>query len=172
MSGYAGADPVVEGCLSGPVSSGTTETWVQYRSANPDFAAVATGLESDPGFMAATNTYSKITAIITYVGNNFQWNPNDPTRPSSGQDPIEWFCQRKSSDRPFEFSSLIVALARTEGISARYVTGYKWNDELAGIYGGTDTENGLTRYPYRIGNTYTWVEAFIPFPYHRTMAAI
>ncbi len=37
MSGYAGADPVVEGCLSGPVSSGTTETWVQYRSANPDF---------------------------------------------------------------------------------------------------------------------------------------
>ena len=38
------------------------------------------------------------------------------------------------------------------------------NDELAGIYGGTDSGNGLTRYPYRIGNTYTWVEAFIPFP--------
>ena len=37
--------------------------------------------------------------------------------PSSGQDPIEWFCQRKSSDRPFEFSSLIVALAVRKGLA-------------------------------------------------------
>ena len=125
MSGYAGADPVVEGCLSDPVSSVQQRLGFNIEVRIPISRRLPTGLESDPGFMAATNTYSKITAIITYVGNNFQWNPNDPTRPSSGQDPIEWFCQRKSSDRPFEFSSLNCRIRCTEGISARYVTGYK-----------------------------------------------
>ncbi|MHA1777256.1 MAG: transglutaminase domain-containing protein [Promethearchaeota archaeon] len=165
MTDYTALDTEVEGCLTGPFDGTNTITWTQYRATHPNFASVASQLESYIGFTSATTTYQKMQAITDFVGTNFVYNPLGDARPPEGEDPLEWFCQSGESQYPFEFSSLTVALARLKGISARYVTGYKYNDLLSeslGISSFYDSTDGMTYYPYLVGNIYTWVEAFIP----------
>ncbi|WP_457557555.1 transglutaminase domain-containing protein [Candidatus Harpocratesius sp.] len=165
MSDYTSTSTEVEGCLNGPYDGTQTISWSEYRSNHENFNTVATQLENYVAFYTATNTYAKMQAIVDFVGASFVYNPLGDARPPDGQDPIEWFCGSGESQYPFEFSSLIVALARLNGISARYVSGFKYNDLISTTLGITsfyDSNDGLTYYPYLVGNIYTWVEAFIP----------
>lgn len=165
MSDYTALDTEVEGCLVGPFDGVNTITWSQYRTTHPNFNTIATQLASYGPFSSATTTYEKMQAILDFVGANFVYNPLGDARPPDGEDPLEWFCQSKESKYPFEFSSLSVALARLNGISARYVSGFKYSDLIADSLGVStfyDSEDSLTYLPYLVGNIYTWVEAFIP----------
>jgi transglutaminase-like putative cysteine protease len=165
MSSYSGTDTAITACLKSPKDASSNVAWTTYRSSNPYFDAVATALASDADFVAATNTFTKMQAIINYVGENFVLNYESNNRPGSDEDPIEWFCENKETNFPFEFSSLITVLARLNDIPARYVSGYKWNDAIAALYGDAydDPDEGSKEtHPYRAANTYTWMEVFIP----------
>ena len=61
------------------------------------------------------------------------YNPFGTSRPESDpeEDPIEWLSETRETAYPFEITSLTVALARLEGLSVRYVSGYKWDDFIA-----------------------------------------
>ncbi|MHA1584505.1 MAG: transglutaminase domain-containing protein, partial [Promethearchaeota archaeon] len=167
MSDFTGNDAAVSACLSGPIQAGGSEMdWSAYATQNPNFNSVNQALQSDPSFTSATNTYEKMDAIVNYIGTNFVYNMMGQQRPPSGQDPIEWFCGSKESSFPFEFSALAVALGRLNDISCRYVSGYKNNDllRLQGLPNSfTDTDEGNQQgYIYYLGDTYTWMEVYIP----------
>ncbi|MHA1675344.1 MAG: transglutaminase domain-containing protein [Promethearchaeota archaeon] len=165
MGDYTALDQEVMGCMNGPYDGTNNVAWTTFRANNPNFNTVATELASYPAFTVATTTYAQMQAIINYIGENFVYNPLGDSRPPDGVEPIEWFSQSRESQYPFEFSSLSVALARLNGISSRYVTGYKSNEMLTASLGFEsfyDPVDELTYYPYLVGNIQTWVETFVP----------
>ncbi len=162
MAQYTGGNLGVTACLKGP--EGTTN-WDNYRTTHPFFAIAAAELEATSAFSNADNIYDKTQAVVDYVGANFVYNVQGNSRPGDGEDPIEWLSEVRESKYPFEITSLTVALARLEGLSVRYVSGYNWNDYIAAQFGGVlpdPTEGDLDSYIYRIANSYTWLEVFIP----------
>ncbi|MHA1718690.1 MAG: transglutaminase-like domain-containing protein, partial [Promethearchaeota archaeon] len=162
MAEYTGGDLGVLACMKGP---GGASDWDAYRSTHPYFNTAASELEATSAFINANNIYDKTQAVIDYVGANFVYNVQGNSRPGDGEDPIEWLSETRESKYPFEITSLTVALARLEGLSVRYVSGYKWDDYIAAQLGGSysdPTEGGLDAYTYRIANSYTWLEVFIP----------
>lgn len=165
MADFTASSTVVTGCLRGPYNGEYNVPWSAFRNDNFYFDQVMTELEAYGPFTSASNTYDKMQAIVNFVGENFVYNPLGDARPGSEDEPIEWFCENRESQYPFEFSSLIVALARSNGISSRYVSGYKYNEILSSTLGLSsffDPSDGLNYYPYLVGNIYTWVETFIP----------
>lgn len=164
MDDYSGSNSIVYACLEGPKAAdgGGYLTWLAYRESHPFFSAVLDEVAAYSQFQSATNAYTKTVAIINYVGENFEWNPYNNARPGSNEDPIEWFSEKRQSNRPFEFSALITAIGRFYGLSIRYVSGYKWSDDLATQFGGVYSKDGLEVHTYRIANAYTWVECFMP----------
>ncbi len=165
MADYTALDQEVSGCLNGPFDGTNNVAWTTFRANNPNFNTIASELASYPAFTVATTTYAQMQAIINYIGENFVYNPLGDSRPPDGVEPIEWFSQSRESQYPFEFSSLSVALARLNGISSRYVTGYKSNEMLTASLGFEsfyDPIDELLYYPYLVGNIQTWVETFVP----------
>ncbi|TFH30179.1 MAG: transglutaminase domain-containing protein, partial [Promethearchaeota archaeon] len=165
MADFTGNIQAVSACLNGPYDGANNIAWTTFRANNPYFSAVVTELASYPAFALATSTYSQMQAIVNYIGENFLYDPMGNARPETGEEPIEWFCQSRESQYPFEFTSLAVALARINGISSRYVSGYKSNallDSMLGIDSFYDSVDGLTYYPYLLGNIQTYVETFVP----------
>ncbi len=162
MAQYTGGNLGVSECLKGPQG---TINWDNYRSTNTYFGIAADELEATTAFINADNIYDKIQAVIDYVGANFVYDIQGDSRPAEGEDPIEWLSEVRESKYPFEITSLTVALARLEGLSVRYVSGYKWDDFIAMQAGSVftdDSEGGLTAYTYVMGNSMTWLEVFIP----------
>ncbi len=162
MAQYTGGNIGVLACLTGP--HGATD-WDNYRSNNYYFDIAADELEATSAFTSADNIYDKTQAVIDYVGANYVYNVQGDSRPGDGEDPLEWLSETRESKYPFEITSLTVALARLEGLSIRYVSGYKWDDFIASQFGGTyldSSEGNLEAFVYRIANTYTWLEVFIP----------
>nr|WP_147663088.1 transglutaminase domain-containing protein [Candidatus Prometheoarchaeum syntrophicum]QEE16209.1 Transglutaminase-like superfamily protein [Candidatus Prometheoarchaeum syntrophicum] len=163
MAEYTGANLGVTECMKGP--NGETG-WINYRNANPFFAAAVAELEATSAFISAgDDIYDKTQAIVDYVGANFVYNPLGTMRPPTDADPIEWLSEVRETAYPFEITSLTVALARLEGLSVRYVSGYKWDDYIASesntIY--ADPSEGYdTVYTYIMANMYTYIEVFIP----------
>ncbi len=150
---------------AGPRDGSTTLSWAQYRSNNPNFDAVVTAIESDPEYIGLNTAYEKIEFMLDYIGQNFALDPFSSARPGDNEDPIEWYAERGVTNYPFEVTGLTVATARALGIAARYTIGYRWNEALASEMGGSFNdpgEDGKLAYPFRIGNTYTWPEFFIP----------
>ncbi len=159
---YTGSDGVVSSCLLGPDGSGS---WDNYRSSHTNFDQVVTELETYEEYQNATTSYEIMEAILNYVGGNFTLNYNSQNTPDPGEDPLEHFCQYKESNKPYDFTSLIVALARISGIPARYSSGYKWNSEFESYLGAPysdPAESGDIAYSYKIGHGHSWTEAFIP----------
>ncbi|MBA7526256.1 hypothetical protein ES705_18417 [subsurface metagenome] len=162
MAQYTAGDLGVTECLKGPQAS---SDWINYKNANPFFAAAAAELEASSDFINANNIYDKTQAVVDYVGANFVYNPLGTSRPPTDADPIEWLSETRESAYPFEITSLTVALARLEGLSVRYVSGYKWDDYIASEVGSIfidSSEGDITAYTYVMGNMMTWIEVFIP----------
>jgi hypothetical protein len=161
MAEYTSGNIGITECMKGP--DGVTN-WDNYRSTHPFFDAAATELENSNAFFYATNLYDKAQAVIDYVGANFVYNVQGNSRPAEGEDPLEWLSEVRESKYPFEITSLTVALARLEGLSVRYVSGYKWDNFIAAQFGGSyyDAYENEDAYPYLIANSYTWLEVFIP----------
>ncbi len=163
MAQYTGGNLGVSECMKGPQGA---SSWVNYKNSHPYFAIAVSELKATTDFISAgDNVYKKTQAIVDYVGANFVFNPAGNSRPGDGEDPIEWLCETRVSKYPYEISSLTVALARLEGLSVRYVSGYKWDEDIASYFGGSyaDPDEGdLSAYPYRIANSMTWIEVFIP----------
>ena len=167
MGSYTASEPVVVASLLGPRSGSNNLAWLTYKNNNPHFSAVVDELATDGAFVAAPNTYQSMEAIVDYVASNFQLDYENGGRPDDGDDPVEWFCEEKSTKYPFEFTSLIVSLARYNGIAAQYLTGYRWNDAFTSSnpewkeYSDPE-EDGDTAYCFRLINTYTLANVFIP----------
>ncbi len=162
MSQYTGGNLGVTECLKGPHGA---SDWTNYKNANPFFATAVSELEATTDFINANNVYDKTQAVVDYVGANFVYDPLGSSRPPTDADPIEWLSETRETAYPFEITSLTVALARLEGLSVRYVSGYKWNDFIAMEYNTvfTDsTEGDDTAYTYIMANMYTFIEVFIP----------
>jgi len=162
MSQYTGGNLGVTECLKGPHGA---SDWTNYKDTNPFFATVVSELEATTEFIDADNVYDKTQAVVNYVGANFVYDPLGSSRPPTDADPIEWLSETRETAYPFEITSLTVALARLEGLSVRYVSGYKWNDFIAMEYGSVfddPTEGDDTAYTYLMANMYTYIEVFIP----------
>jgi hypothetical protein len=161
-------DPTVTACLYGPLTGegGTFLTWNEYSTTqSSNFATINGELQVYVDFTSATNTYDQMNAITQYIGENFALNVYGGSRPGDTDEPIDWFCGVKESQYSFEFSYLATALARANGIPARYVSGYKYNSDLADQLGwgySDPTEGGDISYAYRVGNMYSWMEVFVP----------
>ncbi|UYP48171.1 hypothetical protein NEF87_004456 [Candidatus Lokiarchaeum ossiferum] len=165
MSQYVGTSITVAACSTSPKQGETSITWTDYRNTHPNFDQVVSDLASYAEFTAASNIYEKMEAIVNFVGANFVYDPASGFRPDENEDPLEWFCEGKQSAMSFEFTYLTVSLARLNNIAAKYVSGYKYNPLFEFQYGGAysdPSEGGDVAYPYRVGNLYSWVEAFIP----------
>ncbi|MHA1519467.1 MAG: transglutaminase domain-containing protein [Promethearchaeota archaeon] len=165
MTDFTASNMEVSACLNGPFDGTSNIAWSTFRANNPNFNIAANELESYPAFTVATTTAAKMQAIVNYIGENFVYNPLGDARPGDGEEPIEWFSQSRESQYPFEFSSLAVALARLNGISSRYVSGYKYSEMVTAALGFEsfyDSDDDLTYYPYLVGNIHTWLETFIP----------
>ena len=165
MADYIGTDISVLACSTSPKQDGSSISWTEYRDDNPSFDQVVSDLASYAEFTTASTIYEQIDAIVNFVGGNFVYDPASGLRPDENEDPLEWFCEGKISAMAFEFTYLTVALARINGIAAKYVSGYKYNPIFEFQYGGSysdPSEDGEIAYPYRVGNLYSWIEAFIP----------
>ena len=163
MATYTGGNLGVTECMKGPQGA---LGWTNYKITHPFFAAAVNELEATTAFInAGDNVYDKTQAVVDYVGANFVYNPLGTSRPPTDADPIEWLSETRESAYPFEITSLTVALARLEGLSVRYVSGYKWDDYIASEGGSIFTdpsESGDTAYTYLMANMYTFIEVFIP----------
>ena len=67
--------------------------------------------------------YLKIVALRDYLSTEYEYNLNY-TRAPEGIDPVEWFLFHEKRGVCANFNSAFVLLARSIGLSARYVAGY------------------------------------------------
>ncbi len=154
--------------LNGPLDTdGSQLTWEDFLLDNPNFAIVNSELQTYADFQSATNTYQKMAAIVNYVDENFVLDAYSGLRPGDNEEPIEWFSGTRNSKYTFEFTALTVALARTNDIAARYVSGYKhegqFSEQLGSSWAVEDASHGgIDMYPYFLGNLNSWLEVFVP----------
>ncbi len=97
------------------------------------------------------SVYDKSVRIAMFLQQNYQYELDVPPYPS-GVDIVDHFLFEKKVGYCEQFASAMVVLCRTQGIYARYVTGY-----LPGRY------NPFTGYyEVKANDAHAWVEVYIP----------
>jgi hypothetical protein len=98
----------------------------------------------------ATNPYDKASRIETYLKTKYAYSL-DLTDPH-GKDPLSYFLFDRRAGHCEYFASAMTILARTQGIPARYVTGF-----LPGEYNDVGGD-----YIVRASDAHAWVEIYFP----------
>ncbi|HWZ53385.1 MAG TPA: DUF3488 and transglutaminase-like domain-containing protein [Candidatus Acidoferrales bacterium] len=98
----------------------------------------------------ATNPYDKAARIETYLKTKYGYSL-DLTDPH-GKDPLSYFLFDRRAGHCEYFASAMTILARTQGIPARYVTGF-----LPGEYNDVGGD-----YIIRASDAHAWVEVYFP----------
>jgi protein-glutamine gamma-glutamyltransferase len=98
----------------------------------------------------ATNPYDKASRIETYLKTKYAYSL-DLTDPH-GKDPLSYFLFDRRAGHCEYFASAMTILARTQGIPARYVTGF-----LPGEYNDVGGD-----YIVRASDAHAWVEVYFP----------
>ncbi|MTI46985.1 MAG: hypothetical protein FH761_04055 [Firmicutes bacterium] len=98
-----------------------------------------------------TNDYVKAVAIKTYLRNNFEYTLQPPETPYN-KDFVDYFLNDLKRGYCTYFASSMVVLARSAGIPARYVEGFKASNENV-------NEDG--QYLVYSSNAHAWAEVYI-----------
>ncbi|MFI2858637.1 transglutaminase family protein [Paenibacillus sp. JSM ZJ436] len=107
------------------------------------------------GFQLTKETddvYSQALNVQTYLKNNFPYTLNT-TIPAGGEDFVDDFLFQQKQGYCTHFATAMTVLLRTQGIPARYVTGFapgERDDQLSDTYRVTQQE------------AHAWVEVYVP----------
>ncbi|CAM3228345.1 transglutaminase family protein [Sporolactobacillus spathodeae] len=114
----------------------------EYTPITPDISQMASQFEASHTFASLAD---KLTALTAQIKNDFTYDPSATQVQTKIDEMIQLrrgVCQ--------DFAHLMIALCRTMGIPARYVSGYQYITDING--GNADFEQA----------SHAWVEAYIP----------
>lgn len=100
----------------------------------------------------AVNRYEKAKAIESYLEQNYTYSLQTSV-PPEGRDFTDYFLFDTKEGYCVHFATTMTVLLRSEGIPARYVTGFAPGERVAGT---------LDRYAVAQKNAHAWVEVFFP----------
>jgi hypothetical protein len=160
----------------GPLRSGQTYSVVSYLpNLTPDVLRKDSSLDVLPDHLSAyidmgplsaravqlaltvtseaTDYYSAVMAITTYLQRNYRYTLDLPPVPS-GRDPVDWFLFDARKGYCEQFATAATLLLRSLGIPARLATGYATGDY----------DPVLDQAVVREHDAHAWVEVW--FPHH------
>lgn len=100
----------------------------------------------------AANRYEMAEAIESYLEQNYTYSLNTSV-PPEGADFTDHFLFDTKEGYCVHFATTMIVLLRSEGIPARYVTGFAPGERVAGT---------VDRYEIAEKNAHAWVEVFFP----------
>ncbi|MGV2643766.1 transglutaminase domain-containing protein, partial [Clostridium perfringens] len=100
----------------------------------------------------AENRYEKAKAIESYLEKNYTYTLQTSV-PPEGRDFTDHFLFDTKEGYCVHFATTMTVLLRSEGIPARYVTGFAPGERVAGT---------VDRYEVAQKNAHAWVEVFFP----------
>ncbi|RAR42824.1 transglutaminase domain-containing protein [Paenibacillus sp. MDMC362] len=100
----------------------------------------------------AVNRYEKAKAIESYLEQNYTYSLQTSV-PPEGRDFTDYFLFDTKEGYCVHFATTMTVLLRSEGIPARYVTGFAPGEPVAGT---------VDRYEVAQKNAHAWVEVFFP----------
>lgn len=130
-----------------------------YIFSNPNFKKHYDALNLLIAALSTDTTTTRSDTIREYLVDNFNLNIYPPyTRPSQGQDVVEWFCERGEGIFS-DFAATYVILARCFGVPCRYVEGFNSRYAESVVIPEEDNPNF---YSIRRLNLYAWAEIYVP----------
>lgn len=106
-----------------------------------------------------TSSYEKAQAIEAYLRTNYQYQTQDIPYPADGQDFVDQFLFESKEGYCDHFSSAMVMMARSVGLSARWVKGFTSGDMDLSV---SLPNKDMTEYIVRNKNAHSWPEIFVP----------
>ena len=125
--------------------------------ANPQWLTLPGDLPSRVSALAASlvagsaSRLSAVNAVEDYLRSNEKYNLNSPV-PAAGEDAVDDFLFVSHAGFCEQFATAAVIMLRTQGIPARFVTGY--------VDGDTTVDPGLR--VFRDSDAHAWVQVFYP----------
>jgi len=127
-----------------------------YLQNNPNFKSHYDVLDVIIDYV--DNTYVKANKIRNYLQQNFEVDFFPPySRPTTGEDVVEWFCGTQSGIFS-DFAAAFTVFARAFGIASRYVDGFnsRYTEESYNQW------EGKNYYTIKRLNLYSWSEIYVP----------